>query len=452
MKIKNKKGLLMVALASNLMLNSSATWAMGLLQAYDAALQNDPTYRSALYDSEAGKQYVALGRSNLLPNVSINYANSRNRTDITTPNFLGAPTTTHPEYSSTIRSISMRQPILNLDGVARYHQGLIQTNYSQAQFVGRGQELILRLVGAYFDALFAQDQLALASAQRDTLIEQRRVNDRMFQQGEASKTDMLEIQARLDLAQAQVIEAQDNLTVASNTFSTIIGSDVSVANLDQMKDDFRFKSLSPADFDAWKALAMANNAELALQRYTVDAALQDINKNRAGHTPRLDFVASYSQNDAESVNTYNQDSVVRSVGIQLNIPLYAGGAVSAATTQSVANYERAKADMSAKVDKVMLDLRKQYNLVLSSVNRIDALVKGLNSARLLVVATEKSVKGGVRINLDVLNAQQQLYTVQRDLAQARYSYLLAYLRLRSAAGTLSAEDVQEMAGYFKAAS
>lgn len=451
MKIKNKKGLLLAALAGNLMLNGGATWAMGLLQAYDAALQNDPTYRSALYDNEAGKQYVALGRSNLLPNVSINYATSKNRTDITTPNFLGEPTTTHPEYNSTIRSISLRQPILNLDGVARYYQGVAQTNYSQAQFIGRGQELILRLVGAYFDALFAQDQLALASAQRDTLIEQRRVNDRMFQQGEGSKTDMLEIQARLDLAQAQVIEAQDNLTAASNTFSTIIGSDVSVAQLDPMKDDFHFKSLSPADFDGWKALAMANNAELALQRYTVDAALQDINKNRAGHTPRLDFVASYSQNDAESINTYNQDSVVRSIGIQMNIPLYAGGAVSAATTQSVANHERAKADLNAKVDKVMIDLRKQYNYVLSSVNRIDALVKGLNSARLLVVATEKSVKGGVRINLDVLNAQQQLYTVQRDLAQARYGYLLSYLRLRSAAGTLSAEDVQEMAGYFKGA-
>ncbi len=450
MKMKNKKGLLLVALASHLMLSSNATCAMGLLQAYDAALQNDPTYRSAIYESEAGKQYVAIGRSNLLPSVSMNFATSKNRTDITAPNFLGQSTTTHPEYNSTVRAISMRQPLINLDGVARYYQGVAQTNYSDAQFVGRGQDLILRLVGAYFDALFAQDQLALANAQRDTLVEQRRVNDRMFQQGEASKTDMLEIQARLDLAQAQVIEAQDNVTAANNALSAIVGSDAT--QLDPMVNDFRFKSILPADFESWKALAMANNAELALQRYTLDAVSQEVNKNRAGHMPRLDFVASYSQNDSESINTYNQDSVVRSVGVQLNIPLYAGGSVSASTTQATANYERAKADMSAKVDKVLIDLRKQYNLVLSSVSRIDALVKSVDSARLLVLATEKSVKGGVRINLDVLNAQQQLYTAQRDLAQARYSYLLAYLRLRSAAGTLSADDVREMAAYFKATS
>ena len=143
---------------------------------------------------------------------------------------------------------------------------------------------------------------------------------------------------------------------------------------------------------------------------------------------------------------------MRSVGVQVNIPLYSGGAVWASTTQAVAGREKARSDLDAKTSQVLVELRKQYNLVLSSALRIDALVKSVNSARLLVQATQQSVKGGVRINLDVLNAQQQMYAAQRDLAQARYNYLLSYLRLRNAAGTLNAEDLHTVAGYFVSAS
>jgi protease secretion system outer membrane protein len=134
--------------------------------------------------------------------------------------------------------------------------------------------------------------------------------------------------------------------------------------------------------------------------------------------------------------------------VQVNIPLYAGGSVAAATTQAVANHEKAKADLEAKTRQVLVELRKQYDQVLSSAAKIDAMVKSVNSARALVQATQQSVKGGVRINLDVLNAQQQVYAAQRDLAQARYNYVISYLRLRFAAGTLTTEDLHTVAKYF----
>ncbi len=444
-RIPNRRALA-AALAAALMLQISHASALSLVQAYEAALQNDPTYLAAGHENEAGQQYKALGRSNLLPNVSVSYSKNKNRADITAPNFLGQTSTTHPEYTSSSGVVQLRQPLLNLEGFARYRQGIAQTNYSDAQYSVKKQDLVLRLVAAYAEAKYAEDQLALVTVQRDTFAEQKQVNERMFQKGEGTKTDMLETQAKYDLAEAQLIEARDNMITARNSLAAIVGTDVN--QLDGLTEDFRVKPMQPAAFEEWKALALENNAEITAQRYSVEAAQQEINKNRAGHAPRVDFVASYNKSESDTLSTRNQDSTVRAVGVQLNIPIYSGGSVAAATSQAVANHERAKSDLDAKTKQVLVELRKQYSLALSSASRIDAMVKSVQSARALVQATRQSVKGGVRINLDVLNAQQQLYTAQRDLAQARYSYLLSYLRLRFAAGTLKTEDLHTVAGYF----
>jgi protease secretion system outer membrane protein len=201
-------------------------------------------------------------------------------------------------------------------------------------------------------------------------------------------------------------------------------------------------------FEDLKGIALKENPDLQAQRFTIEASRQEVNKNKAGHTPRVDFVSSYSKNTAETLNTYNQESTSRSVGVQVNIPIYSGGAVSAATRQAVANFEKTKSDLDLKTSKVLVELRKQYNAVNSGIARINALDKAVLSAQLLVKATEQSIKGGVRVNLDLLNAQQQLYTSKRDLAQARYTYLISVLRLRAAAGLLSSDDVREAANYF----
>ncbi|HJV84323.1 MAG TPA: TolC family outer membrane protein [Noviherbaspirillum sp.] len=441
-----KPRVLASALASLFLLQGGGASAMGLMQAYEAALQNDPTYQSARHENEAGQQYRALGRSNLLPNVSVSYSKNKNRADITQPNFLGKLSTSHPEYTSESKVLGLRQPIFNLDGLARYREGIAQANLSDAQFSTKSQDLALRLVGAYADAKFAEDQLALATAQRETFAEQKLANERMFEKGEGTRTDMLETQAKFDLAEAQLIESRDNLTTARNNLTAIIGGEVT--QLDGLTDSFRVQAMQPATFEEWKTIAMERNSEIATQRYNVEAAEQEIARNRAGHAPRLDFVAQYSKSDSETLSTLNQDATNRAIGLQLSIPIYSGGSVSAATAQAVANHQKAKSDLDAKTSQVLVELRKEYNLVLSSASRIDAMVKSVKSAEALVLATKQSVKGGVRVNLDVLNAQQQLFSARKDLAQARYNYLLAYLRLRFAAGTLTAEDLQTVAGYF----
>jgi protease secretion system outer membrane protein len=287
----------------------------------------------------------------------------------------------------------------------------------------------------------------IIESQRAMYTEQKKVNDRMFEKGEGTRTDMLETQSKLDLSEAQMLEALDNQQVARATLASLIGQEVT--SLDELAPQFRIAPLPEGGFETWRKIAQEHNPDLEAQTYAIEAAKQEVNKNRAGHTPRVDFVASYSKSSSETLNTYNQDQTVRAIGVQISIPFYSGGAVSSSTRQAVAGLEKARDELQIRTDKVMLDLRKQYTTVVSSVSRIRALDRAVESGELLVKATEQSIKGGVRINLDLLNAQAQLNTTYRDLAQARYNYLTGWLRLKAAAGTINIDDIKEIGAYFR---
>ena len=438
---------LRTVLATALAACAAQASAVSFNEAYQAALANDPTYRMNFYENESARENRVLGRAYLLPSVGASYSASRNRVDLEGKDLLGRDTLTHPRYISRSSVIQLRQPLFNLDGLARYRQGKVQADASEAVFAAQGGELVLRVASAYLDALLAEDAVSLSSAQRDMYAEQAKANARLFEKGEGTRTDMLETAAKLDQAEAQVLEAQDNLATSRNTLATVIGMEP--GKLQTINPAFRFAPLSPSTFEEWKAIAIANSEVLKARTLAVEVARLEIQKARAGHAPRVDLVASYSKNDAETVNTYTQNSLNRAIGVQVNIPIYQGGQVSAVSRQAVAGYERAKADLQVQTDRITIELRKAHSTVVSSVARIQALDKAVKSAELLVKATDMSIKGGVRINLDLLNAQQQLTSVQRDLAQARYTYLMAMLRLRAAAGTLSAADVGTVAGFFR---
>jgi protease secretion system outer membrane protein len=456
---KNKSGVLRrrtlaLGAAMAALLAAGQAGAVTLQQAYEAALKNDPQYRMSFYEKESAKENRVIGRSYLLPSVSASYSGSRNVADIETfqnvvvAGFPGVQrSVTHPRYISRSSVVQLRQPILNLDGIARYRQGKVIAEQGEAAYASSTDEVTVRVASAYMDVLFADDQVALSKVSRDMYLEMMHVNNRLFEKGEGTKTDMLETQARLDIAEAQLTEAQDNAVAARETLAGVIGMDP--GQLDKLGEGFRPATLKFGSFEEWEKIAREHNHELAAARLAVENARLDIGRNRAGHYPRVDFVAAYSKGDSESINTYNQNSVNRTIGVQVSIPIYQGGAISATTRQAAAGYERAQSDLDARTNKIMVELRKAHNIVVSSVHKIEALEKAVESGKLLMKATEQSIKGGVRINLDLLNAQQQLYTSQRDLAQARYSYLIGLLRLRAATGTLDASGVREVAAYFR---
>lgn len=424
--------------------------AVSLQQAYEAALKNDPTYRMSFYANEAAKENRILGRSALLPSVSASFNGSRNVVDREiTQDFLGTPRTTvqHPKYISRSSVVQMRQSVFNMEAIQRYRQGKVQTAQGAEQFEADTNEVAIRAVSAYMDALFADDQVALARVQRDMYAEQQKINERLFQKGEGTRTDMLETKARLDLAEAALIEAQDNAKAQREVLEGVIGGPA--GTLDRLDEGFRPAELTPASFEEWQALVLANNNELAAARLGVENARLDIGRIKAGHLPRVDFVGTYSKGNNETINTLGEESTNRALGVQVNIPLYQGGAVNAQTRQAAAGYERARSDLEARTNKVTVDLRRAHSLAQSSVRKIDALIKAVESAKLLMTATEQSIKGGVRINLDLLNAQQQLFSSQRDLAQARYAYLIATLRLRALAGNIGSQEIREVAAHFR---
>ena len=442
-RVTIRAGVLGVLLA----LSAGGAGAVSLQQAYEAALKHDPQFRMRFYENESGKELRKLGRAQLLPNVAGSYSYGKNVADQEFSRVGAAPVVTHPKYTSRSAVVQLRQPLFNLDAIMRYRQGKVQSAQSGELYEAGIDEVSVRVVSSYLDVLFAQDQLALARVQRDAHLEQQKVNQRLFEKGEGTRTDMLETQARLDLAEAQLIESQDNLQAARETLEGVIGMDP--GELDRLGEDFRPAALNPSSFEEWSKLALARNNQLAAARLAVENARLDIGRNKAGHLPRVDFVAAYSKADSETLTNLGQENTNRQLGVQVNIPIYSGGAVSASTRQAAANYGRAQAELDSLTNQTLVELRKAHSLVTSSGRKIDALIKAVESGKLLMTATEQSIKGGVRINLDLLNAQQQLFTSQRDRAQARYTYLVGVMRLRAAAGTLEADAIRELAAYFR---
>jgi len=432
-----------LALAAAGMLLGADASALSLMQAYEAALQHDPTYLSSYYNAEGGKENRILGRSALLPSISGNYSKTQNRN--TEIYYSGAKDP--QDYQSMNATLQVRQTVFSLDAWARYKQGAAQSEQAQAQFASATQEMILRVVTAYLDALLKEDQVALTRAERDMYVEQIKVNELLFKKGEGTSTDVLETRSRLDLAEAQVLEAQDDLLTAKDTLASLVGGDVSA--LDHLRPGFHVSNDDMKPYEEWKQTALEQNPDILALTKGVEVARQEYNKQRAGHTPRVDLIGTYGKSGSETTSTINDDFKIRSIGFQVTVPIYQGGAISASARQAAAGQEKARQDLEAQREKDLVELRRNYNQVASSVSRINALDRAVESANLLITATEKSIKGGVRINLDLLTAQRQLYTAKRDLAQARYNYMVAALRLRAAAGTLSGEDVRLLSARFE---
>ena len=230
----------------------------------------------------------------------------------------------------------------------------------------------------------------------------------------------------------------------------MLGEPLQVEQLAPLVAHFVILPLEPQRFESWRELALANNPELASQHHALTAAEYEVERKRAGHLPKLSLYASSRQTSSDSESTYNQKYDTNSVGIQLTVPLFAGGSVSASTRQAARQLSQAQYELDAQTATTLVDLRKQYNLNSSAAAKVRAYEMAVESAGALVQATQKSVSGGERVNLDVLDAEQQLFSAKRDLAEARYAYLLARVQLKYYAGLLNEGDLRQVAGYFRA--
>lgn len=421
------------------------TFSGGLEDAYLLALQHDAAYEAAYFDNQAGQQYKEIGRASLLPVISANYLKSKNKAKVKFEN-TQASRLENRDYDSEVGMLQFRMPLINFDAMAQYKLGKAQTLLSDQEFVIRTQELIMRVFNKYAAALYAEDVLALAVAQRESYAEQKKSNEKRYKYGEGTITDTLESQAKYDLAETEVIEAQDVLNNERSALSKVLGQEVLMLN--HLADDFKVQPMLPASLDEWEAIALQQNAEINAERYGLDIAKENVKRRRAGYLPKLDMVASLNKRTSDTINSFNQTATTRSIGLQLTVPIYSGGSVTAYTSQAESNVRKARAALEGKINDVIIELQRQFNTVASSKRKLNALEIAVRSAALLVEATQKSIKGGTRTNFDALNAAQQLFEAKRDLALARYNYLQSYINLRKVAGTLNVSDLQKIATYF----
>ncbi len=424
----------LATLVTALLVSANAS-ALDLLQAYKDAQAYDSQFSSARLQRDATRERQVQARAGLLPQVGLNAA--INRID---GEAVLAQGTIPIGYTADSYQLQLRQPLYNLASLTTYDQGKLQSTAGDTQFEQARVDLTLRVAQAYFDVLAAQDTISFIQAQKAAISEQLASAKRNFQVGTATITDTHEAQARYDLALAQEIAAQNDLAVRRHALAQIIGKDS--GELSGLKSGVKVAAPEPASIDRWVQQAELGNLGVVVQGISAEIAKLDIQRARAGHHPTVDAVASHGRQ--KSFFTSPITTTTTTIGVQLTVPLFSGFATSSQVTQAVALEEKARADLDTARRNAAQGARSAFLGVQSGLSQVRALEAAEASSKLALDANKLGYGVGVRINIDVLNAQQQLYSTRRDLARARYDTLLAGLKLKAAAGTLAETDLAEL--------
>jgi outer membrane protein len=340
-------------------------------------------------------------------------------------------------YNTHGYGVSLTQPLFRQQSWVAYTESQLQVVQSEAQFRNAQQDLILRVSKAYFDVLIAVESVHLAEAQKTAITEQLDAAKRNFEVGSATITDTLEAQARFDSTTAQEISARNELEIRRRQLQQLI--DTMPDELKPLGGEFKPAAPQPADMEKWVEEALASNPQLEVTRAASELADKEVARNRGGHYPTLDLVAGYNKSYPNGGNFGMTESTNKSIGLQLNMSLYQGGMINSRLREAEANRERARQELENVRRTVATQTRQAYLGVVSGMARVEALQQALTSSKSVLDASKLGQEVGVRTNLDVLNAQQELYSTRRDLYQAQYNYLYSELQLKAAVGMLDEE-------------
>lgn len=422
----------------------SSAWsvqAMSLLDAYKTALEQDATIRSARAALEVGRERLPQAKAQLLPTVSANVARNSNQLETT------STTVTREDYFSDNKTLSLRQPLFNLQRFFQYKQAQDVVTEAEANFERDVQNLTVRVGGAYLEALLSAEQMKLVLVQKQQYQTVLAAAQKALVAGTGTRTDIDEAQARLDMALAQELEARQNEDYTRRQLEILLNQPVAQLNLLKPTGLQTLPRLAH-DLNGWIERALAQSPEVKALEARLQAAAKEIQKARAGHAPTLDAVLQWSDSGSENVTRLNSRFENKAIGFQLTIPLYQGGYVSSLERQAAADKVRQEEALEALRRDLGLRVHREYRGVTEGVLKIRALEQALKSSEQLLDSTLKSVRAGVRSQLDVLNAEQQLATTSRDLVQARYSYLMSRLRLYSLSGEDPLAAVEEINAAF----
>lgn len=416
---------------------------INLKQVYEAALQKDASIKASRAAAESGREKLPQARAGLLPQITASAGRNNNNLDTTAPNILGNLSTTNDQYYSDSRSVQLRQPLMNMQRWLQFQQAKSIVDEVEANLDRDLQNLVVRVAGAYFETLLADEQLELVLAQKTLYTALVDAAKKGFVAGSGTRTDVDDAQSRLDMALAMELEARQNQDLTRRQLQLLI--DQPVAQLAKL--NVRALKLSPPEppsLDQWTQKAEQASPEIKAMQARLEQARREVSKSQAGHLPTLDAVAQWSNSGSENITRINSRYENKSIGLQLNIPIYTGGYVNSTIRQAVAEQTRAEESLEALRRDLGVRVHKEYRGVSEGVMRVRALEQAARSAEQMMKSTQMSFKAGSRTQLDVLNAQQQYTMALRDLTQARFVYLMSKVKLAALSGDDAVASIDEV--------
>ena len=439
------KVMVAMAMTTSAMTVSAQASALDFKQVYQAALEQDATIRASRAAADSGRERLPQARAGLMPQVSASAGRNFNSLDTTSPNILGELGTINDRYFSDNKSVQLRQPLVNMQRWLQFEQAKSMVAETEATLDRDLQNLVVRVAGAYFEYLMSDEQLELVLAQKKMYTSLVDAAKKGLVAGSGTRTDIDDAQARLDMASAQELEARQNQDQTRRQLEVLINQPVaSVAKLNVPA--LKLVGPVPASLDEWTSRAEKNSPEIKAMQARLEAARREVSKSQAGHLPTLDAVAQWSNSGSENITRINSRYENKSIGVQLNVPLFSGGYVNSTIRQAVAEQARAEETLEALRRDLGVRVHKEFRGVSEGVMRVRALEQAVRSADQMMKSTQMSLKAGSRTQLDVLNAQQQYTMALRDLAQARFVYLMSKVKLASLAGDDAVASVDDVNG------
>ena len=422
-----------------------------IFQIYNLAVENDPTLSAATSVFSASKENTKYARGGLLPEIGLIAEMGRTREDVDVAE--GATGTSGLTYFDNNKiNLRLKQPLYRKDLFSEIDIADAESQAAASEYKLARQNLIVRLTEAYFEVLYAVDNKTFADAEEQAIGKQLQNIKRRYKVGKSTITDLQEAQASHDLAIAQVIIAQDDYEDSLEGLTQLTG--LQHSNIAGLSPSFEPGKLEPANLAYWVKLAEENNKKLQADRHSIQALRYQIENEKSGHYPKLDLVARYRL--TESGGRFGDSEVDdRSIMLRLNVPIYQGGQISSKSRTASINLNEAKDRLRSTHRSVMRETRKSYRTVMSSLNRISALKQAVASAETALAMITKGYKVGTRTNVDVLDAQREVYKVYRDYSADKYNYTINYILLKNLTGTLSQDDLAfidkwfEISGYNK---
>jgi len=445
--VRNTGFMLMLVLLAVTPRIPSAHAADNLLSLYQKALEYDARYRSAVALTEAEREEINKARSLFFPKVQLAMSVGEGSTDRTADTLLG-PVETQSDYNLKNYALSVRQPVFNKESLAFYRSTEATVRGREAQMAKENAFLMTRIAGAYFEILYAEERMRLATSKMEAVQHQLDQAQGRYEHGEGTVTEVSEAQASLDLARAERIEAEHSLEIHRQTLGDITGhTPVELANLNI--GSLPVEVPEYALLDDWLRNAETNNPDILQARFALEAARHDVERKRAGHYPTVDLVGvrSYSENDTN--NTIGLSFDTTTLALQLNMPLYAGGYTSASVRQALDRLQAAEEQLNLRMREAAANVRRYYNSIRSGLLTIEAYQQATKSADIALTGTRKGFAAGIRTNIDVLNAQQKLFASRLDLSRARYTLVNDIINIRQSAGLLDEAQLKQLGRYFQ---